>query len=61
MKAVLFEKFREEPKLVTVEDPTPDPHGVVLRVAALDDDAVQVALLLGLQRRTDVPDREPRQ
>ncbi|AQZ52154.1 zinc-dependent alcohol dehydrogenase family protein [Martelella mediterranea] len=34
MKAVLFEKFREEPKLVTVEDPTPDPHGVVLRVAA---------------------------
>ena len=34
MKAVLFEKFREEPKLITVEDPTPDPHGVVLRVAA---------------------------
>ncbi|WP_345899983.1 zinc-dependent alcohol dehydrogenase family protein [Martelella sp. UBA3392] len=34
MKAVLFEKFREKPKLVTVEDPTPDPHGVVLRVAA---------------------------
>ena len=34
MKAVLFEKFREEPKLVTVEDPTPDPHGIVLRVAA---------------------------
>ena len=34
MKAVLFEKFREKPKLVTVEDPTPDPHGIVLRVAA---------------------------
>ena len=34
MKAVLFEKFREEPKLVTVPDPSPAPHGVVLRVSA---------------------------
>lgn len=34
MKAVLFEKFREAPKLVTVPDPTPEPHGVVLKVMA---------------------------
>ena len=34
MKAVLFEKFQETPKLVTLPDPTPAPHGVVLRVAA---------------------------
>jgi alcohol dehydrogenase len=34
MKAVLFEKFQSAPKLVTVDDPTPEPHGVVLRVAA---------------------------
>ncbi|RVV97068.1 alcohol dehydrogenase [Mesobaculum littorinae] len=34
MKAVLFENFREEPKLVTLEDPSPAPHGVVLRIAA---------------------------
>ncbi len=34
MKAVLFEKFRETPKVVTVEDPAPLPHGVVLKVEA---------------------------
>lgn len=34
MKAVLFEKFQEPPKLVTVADPTPAPNGVVLKVAA---------------------------
>lgn len=34
MKAVLFEKFEEAPKVVTVADPTPEPHGVVLTVKA---------------------------
>lgn len=34
MKAVLFEKFREAPKVVTVSDPTPDRHGVVVKVEA---------------------------
>ncbi len=34
MKAVLFEKFQEPPKVVTVADPSPQPHGVVLKVAA---------------------------
>ncbi|WP_370205934.1 zinc-dependent alcohol dehydrogenase family protein [Pararhodobacter marinus] len=34
MKAVLFEAFREAPKLVTLPDPTPEPHGVVLKVEA---------------------------
>ncbi|WOI58231.1 zinc-dependent alcohol dehydrogenase family protein [Palleronia sp. LCG004] len=34
MKAVLFENFREAPKLVTVADPVPEPHGVVVRVMA---------------------------
>ena len=34
MKAVLFEKFQETPKIVTVDDPTPDAHGVVLKVEA---------------------------
>lgn len=34
MKAVLFEKFQETPRLVTVPDPTPEPHGVVLKVEA---------------------------
>ena len=34
MKAVLFEKFQEAPKLVTVDDPSPEAHGVVLKVAA---------------------------
>lgn len=34
MKAVLFEKFSEAPKLVTVDDPTPEPHGVVIKVEA---------------------------
>lgn len=28
MKAVLFEKFQTPPKVVNVEDPTPDAHGV---------------------------------
>ena len=34
MKAVLFEKFQEPPKLVTLEDPRPEPHGVVIKVKA---------------------------
>ncbi|KJE35786.1 alcohol dehydrogenase [Thalassospira sp. HJ] len=34
MKAVLFEKFQQAPKLVTVNDPTPENHGVVIRVEA---------------------------
>ena len=34
MKAVLFEKFMETPKLVNVDDPTPDANGVVLKVEA---------------------------
>jgi len=34
MKAVLFEKFGEAPKVVTVADPTPEPHGVVIKVEA---------------------------
>lgn len=34
MKAVLFEKFEEAPKVVTVDDPTPEAHGVVLKVEA---------------------------
>ncbi|MCT4655170.1 MAG: zinc-dependent alcohol dehydrogenase family protein [Cohaesibacter sp.] len=34
MKAVLYEKFEEAPKLVTLPDPTPQPHGVVIKVEA---------------------------
>ena len=34
MKAVLFEKFAESPKVVTLDDPTPEVHGVVIRVEA---------------------------
>jgi len=34
VKAVLFEAFGETPKLVSVEDPTPPPHGVVIKVEA---------------------------
>lgn len=34
MKAVLFEKFQETPKLVNVADPTPQAHGVVIKVEA---------------------------
>lgn len=34
MKAVLFEKFEETPKVVTVDDPTPEVHGVVIKVEA---------------------------
>ncbi|MCR9114579.1 MAG: zinc-dependent alcohol dehydrogenase family protein [Rhodobacteraceae bacterium] len=34
MKAVLYEAFGTAPKLVTLPDPTHEPHGVVLRVGA---------------------------
>lgn len=34
MKAVLFEKFAEAPKLTTLPDPTPDSYGVVIKVEA---------------------------
>lgn len=34
MKAVLFEKFQEAPKVVKVDDPTPQSHGLVLKVEA---------------------------
>tara|TARA_B100001057_G_scaffold259896_1_gene260091 strand:+ start:517 stop:1551 length:1035 start_codon:yes stop_codon:yes gene_type:complete len=34
MKAVLFEKFQTPPKVENVQEPTPDAHGVVLKVEA---------------------------
>ena len=34
MKAVLFEKFAEAPKVTHVSDPTPQPDGVVIKVEA---------------------------
>ena len=34
MKAVLYEAFAGTPKLTTVPDPTPEPHGVVIKVEA---------------------------
>jgi alcohol dehydrogenase len=34
MKAVMFEAFNERPKLVSLPDPSPEPHGVVLKVEA---------------------------
>ena len=34
MKAVLLEKFAEAPKLVNLDDPTPDVDGVVIKVQA---------------------------
>ena len=34
MKAILFEKFQETPKVVTVDDPTPEAYGVVVKVEA---------------------------
>jgi alcohol dehydrogenase len=34
MKAVLYEAFSAPPKLVTVSDPTPENHGVVVKVMA---------------------------
>lgn len=34
MKAVLYEAFLQPPKLVTLPDPTPEPHGVVIEVMA---------------------------
>ncbi|PSL18266.1 zinc-dependent alcohol dehydrogenase family protein [Shimia abyssi] len=34
MKAVLYENFNQSPKVTTVDDPTPAPHGVVLKVQA---------------------------
>jgi alcohol dehydrogenase len=34
MRAVLFEAFNERPELVTLPDPSPEPHGVVLKVEA---------------------------
>ena len=34
MKAVLYEAFAETPKLTSVPDPTPEPHGVVVKVEA---------------------------
>jgi len=34
MKAVVYEAFGERPAIRTVPDPTPDPHGVVIRTMA---------------------------
>ncbi|MGJ8584311.1 MAG: zinc-dependent alcohol dehydrogenase family protein [Marinosulfonomonas sp.] len=34
MKAVLYEAFSEPPRLANVNDPTPEPHGVVVQVQA---------------------------
>jgi alcohol dehydrogenase len=34
MKAVLYEHFQQAPKLVTLPDPTVEPHGVVIKIEA---------------------------
>jgi len=34
MKAVVYENFSIAPKIMTVADPTPEPHGVVVKVKA---------------------------
>lgn len=34
MKAVLFEKFGEAPRIASVDDPIPEAHGVVIKVEA---------------------------
>ncbi len=34
MKAVMFDEFQATPKIVTVDDPAPETHGVVLKVEA---------------------------
>lgn len=34
MKAVLYEAFNQRPELVTLPDPAPEPHGVVIRLGA---------------------------
>ncbi|WP_319411674.1 zinc-dependent alcohol dehydrogenase family protein [uncultured Cohaesibacter sp.] len=34
MKAILYEQFGETPSLVTLDDPTPEPHGIVIKVEA---------------------------
>ena len=34
MKAVMYEAFGERPKLVSLPDPSPEPHGVVVKVQA---------------------------
>ena len=34
MKAVLYEAFSEHPRVVSVSDPTPEPHGAVVKVMA---------------------------
>ncbi|SDG16369.1 alcohol dehydrogenase [Onishia taeanensis] len=34
MKAVVFESFQETPRIQTVADPSPEPHGVVVQVEA---------------------------
>ncbi len=34
MKAVLYESFQRPPSLASVDDPTPEPHGVVVQVGA---------------------------
>jgi len=34
MKAVLYEKYQTAPKVTTLDDPTPETHGVVIKVEA---------------------------
>lgn len=34
MKAILYEKYQTAPKLTTLDDPTPETHGVVIKVEA---------------------------
>lgn len=34
MKAVMYEAFGERPRVVTLPDPAPEPHGVVVKVEA---------------------------
>ena len=34
MKAVVFEQFSAPPQIQQLPDPTPEPHGVVVKVMA---------------------------
>lgn len=34
MKAIIYQQFSETPQLTTIEDPSPEPHGVVVKVEA---------------------------
>lgn len=34
MRALMYEAYNEPPRIVTIEDPRPEPHGVVIKVEA---------------------------